>query len=74
MEPEQNQITKTALVVEDNRICRTILSSHLEQLNYTVDISSDAKTAIQKLFEQTYALIVIVYLFFLGEFSRYLLL
>jgi CheY-like chemotaxis protein len=57
-EEKQSQIIKLALVVEDNPICCTILSRQLEYLNYTIDIATDAKTAIQKLSEQTYALIL----------------
>ena len=60
MEQKQNknQITKTALVVEDDLICQRIITVNLTKLDFIVDAVSDATTAINKLKDNAYNLIV----------------
>ncbi len=57
IEPQEQWI-KTALIVEDNLICQRILQSQLSKLRYHVDLANDGQTAIKKLRENAYHLIV----------------
>ena len=58
MEQKQDQVTRTALLVEDDRIIQRITRAQLAEIGYEVDTADDATTAINKLKERAYCLIV----------------
>ena len=58
MEQKQEHTTKTALLVEDDALQQKVICCYLEKLNYQVDAADDATTAINKLSEKAYFLIV----------------
>lgn len=64
MESEQKQtiatvtISKHALLVEDYVPCQKIMTHYLQQLGYEVELAADGITAIQRVHNKIYDLIV----------------
>ena len=64
MESEQKQtittvtISKRALLVEDYVPCQKIMTNYLQQLGYEVELAADGITAIQRVHNKVYDLIV----------------
>ncbi|MES2141418.1 MAG: response regulator [Pseudomonadota bacterium] len=55
---EKIQVIRSALLIEDDQICQRIIIVNLSRLGFVVDAANDATTAIHKLKEISYNLIV----------------
>lgn len=59
LEKQHDLEERTALLIEDDVFCQKVQSECLRALGYTVEIASDAKTAIHNLEHRVYHLIVL---------------